>query len=716
MSTGAVQPAGSIDTIPTKVNWQERRATDLGCAFLYLVALMAWFDIGFAMMGAEMEVFETDENGMITGWSQDVKTAGKECCTQIQEEMDTPSNDYNENGGICMGLDTSRRLTESDKFPNDGGMFDVFALRPEVPTVMIMSCIVMAVAWIMLLRSFAKTVVFGCEFVKIIALAYLGVECQHWFFFAIAAGYAIYTWCFREKLKFAAKIIKHAANGLKENPSMFIALFTVKAFYVVQALLYIKFFEASMKVKEVAYVSRESVDYGQAVCSLGSQYTCEYSLGYDANHCDANGGVCEYPITGGVITECQIVEKAWVGSARWYLMAMWLWSVMFFTQFRLVIVANILGSWHWHPDNKPSPMQALQVASTKSFGTTSYSAIICAIVEKFYNETKWKWWQMVPPFLCYMGPYKLLCCLAGWCLKTCIQMLTKFSLIISVFTGDNFFGSAKKCYGIMKRHFVGGFITEASSKQIMTIFSLVMAIALCFSTWAWVDTLFGFKTIPGASDDLLWILWCLLASFCIYHPVLGLFFLSLLDSLMKSITSGDNAWKDWVSPLAAIFVGCIAKLFFDYMGGIFLDSIDVMFLCFAIDKDNNVDLSKSEFAAICVDIPGVITANPMTESKDPLLVQQPVQPGQFVAATGVPQQGQIEPFGAPGAGVQMMPMGGQPGMMPMAQQGMMPMAQPGMTPEQQLAQMQQQTAMMQQQMQQQQQMMMMAQQPQQATM
>uniref|UniRef100_A0A7S2QUU9 Uncharacterized protein n=1 Tax=Triparma pacifica TaxID=91992 RepID=A0A7S2QUU9_9STRA len=86
------------------------------------------------------------------------------------------------------------------------------------------------------------------------------------------------------------------------------------------------------------------------------------------------------------------------------------------------------------------------------------------------------------------------------------------------------------------------------------------------------------------------------------------------------------------------------------------------------------------------------------------------------APTGVPQQGQVQPFAAPGAGVQMMPMGGQPGMMPMAQQGMMPMAQPGMTPEQQLAQMQQQTAMMQQQMQQQQQMMMMAQQPQQATM
>ena len=57
------------------------------------------------MMGAEIEIFETDENGMIKGWSQDVKTAGKECCAQIQNEVDTASNNYVENGGICMGLE-----------------------------------------------------------------------------------------------------------------------------------------------------------------------------------------------------------------------------------------------------------------------------------------------------------------------------------------------------------------------------------------------------------------------------------------------------------------------------------------------------------------------------------------------------------------------------------------------------------------------------------
>ena len=181
--------------------------------------------------------------------------------------------------------------------------------------------------------------------------------------------------------------------------------------------------------------------------------------------------------------------------------------------------------------------------------------------------------------------------------------------------------------------------------------------------------------------------------------------------------------KLWVPAFCATFVGCIVKLFFDYMGGIILDSIDVMFLCFAIDKDNNVDLSKSAFAAICVDIPGVITtANPLQEPKDPLLVAAPVQPGQFVAAagTGVPQ-GQVQPFGmSQSGGVQMMPLG-QP-MMPLGQPMMpamglpvamgQPMEMANMTPEQ----MQQQQMMFMQQQQMMQQQMMMQQQPQQATM
>jgi hypothetical protein len=605
-------------------------------------------------------------------------------------------------------------------------------MKPGIPTVMIMGCIVMSVVWILLLRTFAKTIVFTSEAVKVCAMLYLGVKAGA-FWFIVAGIYCVYVFCARKKLLFAAKIISHAATGLKENPQMFIALFIVKAVYVVQALLYIKFFEASVKVKTVGLSIELTESYdtnADMVCTTGADYSCAWEdwISEDDdvanNHCYAHDGYCDYPaISLGMVGVCDIVEPSWVSNGRAYIMLVWLWSVMFFTQFRLAIVACVIGSWHWHPDNKPSPMQALSTTATKSFGTVSYSGLLCAIVEQFYKWTKLRWYHLIPPYLFIVGPLKIALCILGWCLKSCLQMLTKFSLVLHVFTGDTFFGSAKKCFGIMKRHFVGGFITEASSKNIMTIFAYVMAVAFCFSTWAWVDDEFDMVTIPGSTDDLWWILWTMLAAFCIYYPVLGLFFLVVLNGWMAEWSTGSGEKKLWVPAFCATFVGCIVKLFFDYMGGIILDSIDVMFLCFAIDKDNNVDLSKSAFAAICVDIPGVITtANPLQEPKDPLLVAAPVQPGQFVAAagTGVPQ-GQVQPFGmSQSGGVQMMPLG-QP-MMPLGQPMMpamglpvamgQPMEMANMTPEQ----MQQQQMMFMQQQQMMQQQMMMQQQPQQATM
>ena len=40
------------------------------------------------------------------------------------------------------------------------------------------------------------------------------------------------------------------------------------------------------------------------------------------------------------------------------------------------------------------------------------------------------------------------------------------------------------------------------------------------------------------------------------------------------------------------------------LSGIFLDIIDTLFLCFAIDKDNNVDMTNSELASLVKELPG----------------------------------------------------------------------------------------------------------------
>ena len=45
-------------------------------------------------------------------------------------------------------------------------------------------------------------------------------------------------------------------------------------------------------------------------------------------------------------------------------MFFWLWCTMWYTQARLVVVANMIGAWHFHPEDKPGPMEAVKIACT----------------------------------------------------------------------------------------------------------------------------------------------------------------------------------------------------------------------------------------------------------------------------------------------------------------------------------------------------------------
>jgi len=69
--------------------------------------------------------------------------------------------------------------------------------------------------------------------------------------------------------------------------------------------------------------------------------------------------------------------------------------------------------------------------------------------------------------------------------------------------------------------------------------------------------------------------------------------------------SSDGGWNHyWIPPLAAAFVGCVAMMMLNLLSSCFIDIIDTLFLCFAIDKDNNVDLLNDEFSGLIKEMPG----------------------------------------------------------------------------------------------------------------
>lgn len=300
-----------------------------------------------------------------------------------------------------------------------------------------------------------------------------------------------------------------------------------------------------------------------------------------------------------------------------------------------------------------------------------------------------------------------------------MKMLTKFTLIIHCFTGASFVESGRLCYHSMKRHFVNGFITDAVSNNVITLGSFVFSLAVTFTAWAWLDGEYGWHTLRLCSDDesrdestygdddedrqcdgamTLFIIWLFFIAFNIYYPVLGIFLLVILDQLIRMFTSEsfecDPIYSDadcddqhrestsWVPPLAAAFVGCICRLFFNYMGGIILDTIDVCFVCWAIDKDNNVDLSESEFAKLASDLPGVVKIDSASGTVPDGLEMAPMgqsQPQPMVMAQAQPMVPQGMVFVANGGGQQMPLQGQQMQMqmqMPMQGQPMLTQGQP----------------------------------------
>jgi len=186
------------------------------------------------------------------------------------------------------------------------------------------------------------------------------------------------------------------------------------------------------------------------------------------------------------------------------------------------------------------------------------------------------------------------------------------------------------------------------------------------SAWAWFDD--AFETSSLVESDLGIEAFIFIIGFFLYYPAFTVVFLVLFEVFVSSAMEDAKSACTGVYPveiipvIAAIFIGSLSMLFFSYMGGAILDTIDVTFVCFAIDKDNGVDMSGNEFAQNLVkEVPGMITVI------DPIPIPDPAA-GKVASAMST---------GSTMGAVQMVPM-----MQP--QLAAMPMTMPmTMTPEQQ---------------------------------
>jgi len=132
----------------------------------------------------------------------------------------------------------------------------------------------------------------------------------------------------------------------------------------------------------------------------------------------------------------------------------------------------------------------------------------------------------------------------------------------------------------------------------------VFSFCITFTAWAWIDAEYGWSTMPEDGESAIgFYLWMVFALWNLWHPEFGIALILILSFMLEKWASGGE--NEYVAPICATFVGIISMLFMKYMGGIILDTIDVCFVCWAVDKDNNVDLSENEFSLLIMELPGM---------------------------------------------------------------------------------------------------------------
>lgn len=568
-----------------KVNFKERTYTDPVWSILYIANVAAFLACGLTFVAGskgpmwvlEQNVYDADGDGVkeTSGLVRNRSYDGdfRQCCASLQGKDLSPYGQCPSDGGTPA----SRRLEEEafkgrTRLPEDAGIFDTFGAAPQIPVLLVLAVVFISVGWIALLRVAAKPLVAITELAKVAVCVWLANETSNVVFYIIAGLYlAVVAWKYKNIL-FATRIIEHGALALKSNPTMFFSIIGILAVFVCHVFLFIFFVS-----RFVNFVTVEPVV--TSVC-----------LSWSTTDGSTPGDGSGYsPITACDSYEeqydCGFAPAPHKGDLLWVLIFTYIWSVFWYSQVRLYVVALIVGSWHWHPQDKPGACQALGIVMTKGVGTSSLSALLLAIIEQIKRETKFKCWHI-------FSPVHLVLCAMGWLCVTCMSMLTKYTLIVHAFSGQTFFQSGKNSYHLMCRHFTNGLVTEAVSKNLLFLASLVFSFGIYVVSWVWMDDEFGttsFKDTTAATGSLIGMI--ILEGILIWYPCCALIIFILIDDLVKA-WGADGA----IVAISAMVVGVIASMLFNFVSGVILDAIDVSFVLFAVDKDNGIDLSANVFA------------------------------------------------------------------------------------------------------------------------
>ncbi|CAG8546591.1 1189_t:CDS:10 [Ambispora leptoticha] len=218
---------------------------------------------------------------------------------------------------------------------------------------------------------------------------------------------------------------------------------------------------------------------------------------------------------------------------------MYLWASEVFSNIQRVTLAGVVSNWYFHRhvserfNGKMITKLALIRATTTSFGTVCFGALILSTIQTIqyvYTQLKKRSRGRLSDIF-----YCVTVCLH--CIEALIENLNNYALIYAGISGHNFCTSAKFTTKVFRRNLISGLFADVYTKFILSVGSLVISL------------ISGIITFAYATHSL-------------------------------------ESPYGYVVAIIAFLIPYYTSKFY---AGIMSNTIDALFLCYALDQDNDTN-------------------------------------------------------------------------------------------------------------------------------
>lgn len=409
----------------------------------------------------------------------------------------------------------------------------------------ILASFLVSAAWVYFLRAYARFCVWTAVVLKGIIVSFLGVYMLAndaatggvicFLYTAIVWGLA---YKYRAKIDTAAEVLREGVKCLTQN----ISILGVGAGFQVLLLSYtaLNTFAILFSIRVGAFES-EKDDQDPA----------------------------------GQLTSCTWVLAGWISGARYFQAFTVIWGILQIEVIRLYMVSFAVGCWYFpHESNPAQPaLKGAKYALTTSFGTLTIGGFIMAVAEILERAAR--------------SPRTPLGCILWVVVKifqTCINFLTKFSIVVSALTGASFAASLRIVSPLLKRNFTGGYVANRVGVNALEGGAFILSLAFGLLTGVIIDASEGETPFSRALFNragfegqvgLILAIWTV---GLIRYKLLGLVIMIVFPQVFVYI------WGPGMT--VGIFTGILTSFLFGFMAHLMLNCLDAVFVCYAIDRDN----------------------------------------------------------------------------------------------------------------------------------